>query len=373
MNRAESIVTDLLKKMDVEVNGNRPHDIRVHDKRTFARFLANHSLGIGETYMDGWWECDRLDQLMSRLLLSGMPIDRPSLGLKFQKIVSSTLNLQSRSRAGQVCDVHYDLGNDLFSKMLDARMVYTCGYWKDAQTLESAQEQKMDLICRKLGIEPGMSILDIGCGWGSFMKFAAERYGARCVGYTLSPKQMELGQKLCEGFDIEFRLKDYRDVTGKYDRVVSVGMLEAVGWKNYPEYMTVVSNSLHAEGLALIHTMGRNYSTVHTNEWVDRYIFPNGIVPSIQQLGASFENKLMLEDWHNFGPDYDLTLMEWHRRFQSAWPELKGTSPVYTERFKRMWEFYLLSFAANFRARNLHLWQLVLSKPGRNQPACRHT
>jgi cyclopropane-fatty-acyl-phospholipid synthase len=373
MSIAETMVTQILARADVQVNGKRPHDIRVHDSRAFQRMFNESGFGFAESYMDQWWDCDQLDELISRLLGSDAPVERPSWGMGLRKLASATLNLQSRSRARQVCDIHYDIGNDLFQKMLDSRMVYTCAYWKTATTLEAAQEDKLDLICRKLDIKPGMKILDIGCGWGSFMKFAAERYGASCVGYTLSPKQLELGSQLCAGLDIEFRLKDYRDIEGKYDRVVSIGMLEAVGWRNFGTYMQVVSNSLEPEGLALIHTMGRNNSTYYTHPWIDRYIFPNGIVPSIQQLGRAFENILVMEDWHNFGPDYDLTLMEWNRRFQSGWNELAGTAPIYTPRFKRMWEFYLLAFAANFRSRNLQLWQLVLSLPGRKQPLCRQS
>ena len=372
MWRKETIVSERLARIlagiDVRLNGDRPQDIRIHDERAFARILGDHGLGLGETYMEGWWDCSQLDELISRLLGSGIPIDRPSLLLETRKLAAKAFNFQSKSRASQVCETHYDLGNNLFKKMLDPRMVYSCAYWKGAATLEVAQEQKLDLICRKLGLQPGMTILDIGCGWGSFMKFASERYGVRCVGYTLSPRQLELGRELCAGHDIEFRLADYRDIQGEYDRVVSVGMLEAVGWKNYGTFAQVVTRSLKPDGLALIHTMGRNDSSVHTNAWVDRYIFPNGINPSIQQLGKAFEGLLMMEDWHNFGPDYDPTLMEWNRRFQSSWRELE---PHYTPRFKRMWEFYLLSFAGNFRARNLHLWQIVLSKPGRRQPECR--
>jgi len=366
--RFQKELSDIFSKADVQINGSRPFDVKVHDSRAFSKIVTERGDGFAESYVDGWWDCEQLDELVSRLILAGEKIDGQSIGLKLKVLLSLLFNYQAIRRAKKVCEVHYDLGNDLYQKMLDPRMVYSCAYWTGAHHLEEAQENKLDLVCRKLGLKKGMKVLDIGCGWGSFMKFATERYGVQCTGYTLSQRQLELGRELCKNLDIEFRLQDYRQIRGKYDRVVSIGMLEAVGPKNFGTYMEIVARSLTEDGLALIQTIGRNFSTYHTQSWIDRHIFPNGIVPSIQQLGRSFENVLMMEDWHNFGPDYDRTLMEWNLRFQQAWPDLRGEYP---ERFKRMWEFYLLSFAGNFRARNLHLWQIVLSKPGSRHPLCR--
>ncbi len=269
---------------------------------------------------------------------------------------------------GVVCDVHYDLDNSLFEKMLDTRMVYTCAYWKNSDTLEEAQIAKLDLICRKLALKPGMKVLDIGCGFGSFMKYAAEKYGVQCVGYSLSKEQISYGVKDCRGLPIEFVFDDYRKIEGRYDRVVSIGMMEAVGNKNFRTFMQTISDALVGDGIALIHTVGHNLTTTISDPWVDKYIFPNGVLPSIQQIGKAIEGLFVMEDWHNFGPDYNRTLLEWNQRFQNSWPNL---SSRYSSEFKRMWEFYLLSFAGGFAARNWQLWHIILSKKGRTQPNCR--
>ena len=263
---------------------------------------------------------------------------------------------------------HYDLGNDLYQAMLDKRMVYTCGYWKNASNLDDAQEAKLDLVCRKIGAHQGMRILELGCGWGSFARYAAEKYGAEVTGVTVSREQVALGSELCKGLPVELRLQDYRDVSGVYDAVVSIGVMEHVGYKNYSTYMEVVNRYLKPDGIALIHTIGGNKTITHGEPWMDKYIFPNGMLPSISQLGKAMEKVFVMEDWHNFGPYYDLTLMAWVANFEAAWPELK---PKYGDTFYRMWRYYLLTSAGAFRARYQQLWQIVFTRQGTPQPDCR--
>ena len=259
-------------------------------------------------------------------------------------------------------EVHYDLGNDLFRATFDSRLTGSCGYWKDAADLDTAQEAKHDLVCCKLGLKPGARVLDIGCGWGAFMKFAAERYGAECVGVTVSKEQVARGRELCAGLPVEFRLSDYREVTGEFDHLVSMGMFEHVGYKNYDAYMRVAERCLQDDGLFLLHTIGSNYTTHNIDVWLDKYIFPNGVLPSVAQLGAAMEHRFVMEDWHNFGADYDKTLMAWFEKFDANWKQLE---PRYGARFYRLWKYYLLSCAGAFRARRIQLWQLVLSRRGR--------
>ena len=271
------------------------------------------------------------------------------------------VNLQKPSRAFQIGRHHYDIGNDLFSRMLDRRMIYSCGYWKNATTLDEAQEAKLDLVCRKLGLCPGMRVLDIGCGWGGTARFAAERYGVAVVGITVSEKQVQLAQEACAGLDIDIRLQDYRQLDGTFDRVLSIGMFEHVGCKNYRAFMRVVRDRLVDDGLFLLHTIGSNRSVTRTDPWTERYIFPNSMLPSAAQIAAAAEGTLVIEDWHSFGPDYDTTLMHWHRNFVEHWSELVDR---YDERFHRMWRYFLLSSAGSFRARHNQLWQVVLSPSG---------
>jgi cyclopropane-fatty-acyl-phospholipid synthase len=360
---------DLLARADVILDGPRPVDIRINDPRA-CRAILGGSLGFGESYMAGWWDCDALDELAFRLFYARLDADPWSLRLLPQVAAALALNLQSRARSRQVAEAHYDVGNDLFERMLDRDLVYTCGYWADAESLEEAQAAKLELSCRKLGLRPGMRVLDIGCGFGAFMKYASERYGVSCVGYSVSERQTEVARRRCDGLPVEVVLDDYRSITGKYDRVVSIGMLEAVGYKNYRAFARVVHDALADDGIALIHTVGHNVSTRRGDPWIDRYVFPNGMLPSLAQLATAFEGLFVIEDLHNFGPHYDRTLRVWNARFQAAWPEL---SRRYERRFKRMWELYLLGFAGGFRARNWQLWQIVLTKPGRPQPLCRFT
>lgn len=370
LSNARNYVENGLADAGISINGTEEWDIQVHNSRFYSELFLKHSLGLGESYMRGDWSCRRLDLFFEKLFRSAASHKRPVPSVLLNEIASRALNLQSRGRASIVCRKHYDLDLDLFEHMLDERMVYTCAYWNNADSLEQAQVAKLELICNKLGLEPGMGLLDIGCGFGSLMKYAAEKRGVRCVGYSLSEMQTSYGRQSCRGLPVEFILDDYRNVKGRFDRVVSVGMLEAVGHKNLEDFMAVVGSAIAADGYALIHTVGHNHSTVSADPWVDRYIFPNGHIPSITQLGKSIEHRFVLEDLHNFGPDYALTLLEWNNRFQKAWQSL---SQRYDSEFRRMWEFYLLSFAGGFKARRWQLLQLVLSPIGRAQPACRYS
>jgi cyclopropane-fatty-acyl-phospholipid synthase len=358
---AKSHFTNILRHAGVELGGSRPWDVTVTDDRLWGRVLSHGTLGFGEAYMDGWFESPALDQFVTKLLEYDIYAHlKPDLGLALSYVRGRFLNLQ-RLRVAEVGEKHYDIGNDLYERMLDKRMIYSCGYWKDATTLDAAQEAKLDLICRKAGLAPGMRILDIGSGWGGFLKFAAERYGVEGVGITISKEQAAYAEAHKGALPIETRLTDYMELEGQFDRVISIGMFEHVGYKNYPGYFRKVRSLLQPDGLFVLHTIGNNHSSAHGDPWTEKYIFPNGILPSIRQIGAAIEGQFVMEDWHNFGADYDRTLMAWWANFDAAWPELRDK---YGERFYRMWRFYLQVFAAMFRVRNINLWQLVLSPDG---------
>ena len=326
----------------------------------FKRVLQEGSLGLGESYMDGWWECDRLDIFFDKVLRAGFETKLPHNIKDTLRIAAARLfNLQSRKRAWQVGKEHYDLGNDLFSRMLDPFMQYSCGYWKDAQTLEAAQEAKLDLICQKLQLQPGMKVLDIGCGWGGLAEFMAKNYGVSVKGVTISAEQQKMAQARCEGLDVEILLQDYRDLNDQFDRIVSVGMFEHVGPKNYDTYFSVVDRNLKPDGLFLLHTIGSKKTDNNVDPWINKYIFPNGCLPSVRQIAHASEPHFVMEDWHNFGADYDTTLMAWHERFLECWPEIADN---YSERFKRMFSYYLNACAGAFRARDIQLWQVMFSR-----------
>jgi cyclopropane-fatty-acyl-phospholipid synthase len=368
-SKSEMIIRDLLNKAKIEVNGSNPWDIQVHNKRFYQRVLQEVELGLGESYMDGWWDCEAIDQFIYRVLLADLDREiRGNYKILWHMIRSRLFNLQSQARAFEVGEQHYDLGNDLYRAMLDRRLNYTCAYWRDADNLDQAQEAKLDLVCRKIGLQNRMRVLDIGCGWGAFARFAAEEYGAEVLGVTVSREQVELGMELSRGLPVELRLQDYRDVRGQFDRVVSIGVMEHVGYKNYRTYFEVVNRTLKPGGVGFFHTIGANRSESGINPWTNKYIFPNGMLPSVSQISRAMEGLFVVEDWHNFGPDYDQTLMAWYKNFQQAWPELQH---AYDERFHRMWRYYLLSSAGGFRARHSQLWQVVFTRIGDPQPDCR--
>ena len=359
--RAHARVEALLNFAGVSIDGNAPTDIRVHDPRLYARILAHGSLGLGEAYMDGWWDTDDLDGFLFRLLDTRLDERVGGWEDAWLYIKSRFLNLQRGQRAYEVGERHYDLGNDLFQAMLGRRLVYSCGYWKDATNLDDAQDAKLELIFRKLGLKPGMRVLDIGCGWGEALKLAAERYGVSGVGVTGSQEQADYARTICRGLPIEIRLADYRTLEETFDRVFSIGMFEHVGVKNYRTYFDVARRCTSDDGLFVLHCIGSNVSSNHTDPWIAKYIFPNSMVPSAEQIAAASEGVFVTEDWHNFGADYDRTLMAWRANFDRAWASL---SSRYSERFRRMWRFYLSASAAVFRARRDQLWQLVMSPRG---------
>ncbi len=360
-NNPRSRIESLLALAGVRVGGDAPSDIQVHNDRLYARAIAHGSLGLGEAYMDGWWDATDLDGFLYRLLNAHIDervggIDDAALFLR-----SKLVNMQRGRRAYKVGEQHYDLGNDLFQAMLGKRLVYSCGYWRNADDLDGAQEAKLDLVCRKLGLKPGMRVLDIGCGWGEALKYAAEKYGVAGVGVTVSEEQAQFARELCKGLPIEIRVQDYREIDEKFDRIWSIGMFEHVGVKNYRAYFDTVRRCLPDDGLTLLHTIGGNESTNHTDPWIAKYIFPNSMIPSAAQIAKASEGGFVIEDWHNFGTDYDRTLLAWRTNFDAAWPSF---AEKYGDRFRRMWHFYLAASAANFRARRLQLWQIVLSPRG---------
>lgn len=367
--KSEGIIRDLLAKAEVVVNGSNPWDIQIHNPNFYNRVLRQATLGFGESYMDGWWDCEAIDVMVAKLLKADIRKEiEGDWKFLFFALRAKLLNMQSSDRAYQVGEQHYDLGNDLYESMLDRRLNYTCGYWRNAQTLEQAQEAKLELVCKKIGLKPGMRILELGCGWGSFAQYAAEKYGASVLGVTVSKEQVKLGMERCKGLPVELRLQDYREVQGTYDAVISIGIMEHVGYKNYRTYMQVVDRCLKEDGIAFIHTIGGNVSKQSADPWVDKYIFPNGMLPSISQIGKAMEGLFVMEDWHNIGPDYDTTLKAWYRNFEAAWPELKSN---YSERFRRMWTYWLQTSMSGFRARVTQLWQIVMTRTGTPQPDCR--
>jgi cyclopropane-fatty-acyl-phospholipid synthase len=353
------VLRDILSSAGITINGSNPWDVCVNDENIYERVFRDGDIGIGEGYMFSEWDSASIDELVKRVSVANI---RERLYKNLSLKISGLFGSFKPHNPYEVAKKHYDLGNKLFSSMLDKRMVYTCGYWKNAADLDQAQEDKLDLVCRKIGLKRGMRVLDIGGGWGSFAKFAASNYGARVVNITVSKEQVALADKLCEGLEVENRLQDYREVKdGPFDAIVSLGMFEHVGSKYYPVFFETARRNLKDDGLFLLHTIGASEDEDNGPSWIIKYIFPNSEIPTLKRLTTALEGVFVVEDMHNFSADYDKTLMAWYKNFHDNWDKLKSE---YGEVFYRMWKFYLLSCAGTFRARKLQLWQFILSKDG---------
>jgi cyclopropane-fatty-acyl-phospholipid synthase len=361
-DRFKIMADKILAKIDVRVGGDRPWDLQVHNDAFYRRVLTQGTLGLGESYLDGWWDVQQLDEFFYKFLRSdpGSGVRR-NWRTQLTRFAQILLNRQRKSKALEVGERHYDTGNDVFQAMLGKRMVYTCAFWKNANTLDEAQEAKLEFVCQKLGLHPGMKVLDIGCGWGSFAKYAAERYGVSVTGVNNSREQTALAREMCKGLPIEIKVQDYRELTGNYDHIVSLGMFEHVGPKNYETYMKAAHRCLSDDGLFLLHTLGSNKPLLTPDLFVEKYIFPGGVLPTIKEIGGSIEGLFVMEDWQNIGADYEKTLLAWFKNFDAHWPELDAK---YEMRFYRMWKYFLHTFAGSSRARSNQVWQIVLSKKG---------
>ena len=372
MQKPRAVVERLLSDVGVRINGPDPWDIQVRDERFFTRTLKDKSLGLGESYMAGWWDCARIDELICRILKGNLDEKiRGNIWTLLFFLSASLFNRQSPSRAGIIARRHYDLGNDLFLSFLDPYNQYSCAYFQGTEDLAEAQQKKLELICRKIHLRQEDHVLDIGCGWGGFARYAAGHYGCTVTAVNISEEQIRYIRESSQDLPVKVLQKDYRQIQGRFDKIVSVGMFEHVGQKNYRTFMEVVHRCLKEEGIFLLHTIGSNASRVHGDPWVNRYIFPNGMLPSLAQVGRSAEDLLVIEDIHNLGPHYEKTLLCWNDRFQAAWHRL---SQRYDQTFRRMWEYYLLSYAGAFRARSIQVWQIVMTRIGTTgQPWCRFT
>lgn len=367
-NKATANIMKILDEADIQINGNRPWDIKIHNPKTLQRVWKQQSIGLGESYMEEWWDVEKIDEFFYKLFRHGN-IKKVYGGWAVLSGILRFLiiNQQTKLRSLRVAKQHYNLGNDLYEHMLGDSMAYTCAYWKDAPTLNAAQYAKYDLICRKLQLQPGDKVLELGCGWGGFSRYAAQNYQCEMTAVNIASEQMKYAAKICQNLPVDLHVCDYRDVKTynpkgiRFDKVVSIGLCEHIGYKNYLRFLNLVREQLEPSGLFLLHTIGKNRTTYYSDPWIQKYIFPGGMLPSIRMLSRAIEGNYVIEDLHNFGSNYDLTLMAWEKNFVKSWPLIHKN---YDKRFYRMWRYYLLSCAAAFRARDIQLWQFVLSPRG---------
>jgi len=369
-DKPRALIEEMFAKADVRIDGSRPFDIQVRDDRFYRRVLSNPSLGIGESYMDGWWECEDIVEMVARFIRANL--HKPSAAdLKFVAhfLWIQMSGLGKRSKAFEVGQAHYDLGNDLFEAMLDKRMIYSCAYWKDAVTLEQAQEHKLDLICRKISLKPGMKVLEIGCGWGGWAKFAAEKYRVEVVGLTVSKEQQAYAQKSCAGLPVEFRLQDYRDLPAgeRYDKLVSIEMLEAVGHRYLGEWCRVAARAVKPDGLMALQYItcaDARYEELRRGvDFIQKHIFPGGLILSANRLNDLLASAggFVLHALEDMGQDYARTLRAWREEFNRRAAAVRQLG--FDERFLRKWNYYLAYCEAAFALRNISVVQTVHTRP----------
>ncbi len=359
ISRYERRAQELFALAGIKINGDQPCDIQVRNNAAFVRLFGYGSLGWGEAYVDGYWDCEQLDDFVCRCLIANLTGHfRPSDFLLFLRA-----RLLNRSFPTLAVPKHYESGIELFEKMLDQRLIYSSGYWKNATTLNEAQEHKLDLVAEKLGLKAGMKVLDIGCGWGGAIRYFAERYKVSGLAVTTSKNQYDVACQTCKDLPIEIRLHDYREVSEQFDCSYSIEMLGHLKPKHYKHYFQFVNRTLREGGSHLVQVAGSSMRAVRSDPWVQRYIFPGGYVPAPSQLIAAAQASLNLEDWQILTKDHDQTFMAWHENLSAAW---KDFEEEVDERTVRMWRYYLLSFAGVFRSNASQLWQIVFSKSAVN-------
>jgi len=344
----------------------------INNPEFYDRVISQGSLGLGESYMEGWWDAKDNDiaSCIGPMLCNELyNTIRVSPSLLLSAVATRILANGSRSRSKANIQQHYDVGNDFYELFLDTNMAYTCGYQKDKNdTIEQMQDQKHERVARKLGLKPGEHIVDLGCGFGGMLRYGAKHFGISGVGVTLSEGQHEWGNNKIkeEGLqdNIHIDLKDYRDMTGSFDHVVSIGLAEHTWQRGYETFIGKVSDLLKDGGVGLVHTIGSTAAPHETTDaWINRYIFPDGRLPRLEELIEEMRRAgLTVGHVENLKLHYAETLRHWKEKFNRNRTAIKAIGPEYNEEFLRMWDYYLQVCEAAFRYGELQLYQILFCK-----------
>lgn len=352
--------------------------LSIHNPKTYDRILTFGALGFCEAYMEGWIdeENDDISGLIGLFHRNGVYTkarEKVTLSLIWKVLTQRLLTIPTFiQNSRKNVQHHYDLGNDFYQQFLDPTLTYSCGYRiQETDSLEQMQLQKYELICQKLSLQPGDSLIDIGCGWGGMLIYAAEQHGVSGTGITLSEQQAKLAQACIEQRGLTDQIKilisDYREVEGQYDKFVSIGMFEHVGKNNFATFMGKAAQLLKPNGVGLLHTIGTE-SNERNSAWVDKYIFPGGYAPQLHELVQELlAAKLTIAHCENLKPHYAETLKHWGQNFTRNRDQIAALTSTYDERFLRMWHLYLQSFEASFRYGRMSVYQLLFY-PGTQWP-----
>jgi cyclopropane-fatty-acyl-phospholipid synthase len=357
---ARPLVAAVLRTAGIHLGGDQPWDVQVTDPRFYSSVLLRGSLGFGESYMRGWWHVEDLEEVAYRLSRAGLHWVARALPPHLVALAAASFsNRQTRTDSVNLVDRHYNLGNDLFRGFLGRSMVYSCAYFDDTESLDRAQELKLDLICRRLGLKAGERLLDIGGGWGEFARHAALHYGCHVTSINIADEQIRHARERCAGLPVEIVKCDYRDLRGSFDKVAVIAMLTHVGHSNYRRFMTIVHDCLATGGRVLVETLGSRISKVNCEPWTNRYIFPGGVVPSLRQIDRAADGLLARTEVTEFGHHYVPTLRSWNANLHASWPQLAGRYPETT---RLMLGYFFLTVAGAFRAGHLKYWHVQLQK-----------
>ena len=374
---AEKFVRDLFSQVEIEVNGSNPWDPQVHNPAAYNMMVSRGSVGLGETYMHGYWDCEQLDQFFARVtsvdLRKLIPVNFPTVSLAVGAYLK---NRQLPKAAWEVGRMHYDLPDEVWEATLDSAMTGSCAYYRNpTDTLEEAQLNKCRMTLDKVGLKSGHSLLDIGVGWAAFSGLAAQEYGAHPIGITVSEGQKAyIHKRYGEAIDVRVNPWQETELREPVDCIVSAEMFEHVGSDNYRSFFEFCRRSIKEDGLMNLHTIVRHTPSKHIDPWMDKYIYPGGCIPTLGQITTAVHGLFHVVDVHDIGGHYPATLRAWMDNFRRNWDSVKslgsarlGMDP---EVFCRMWLYHYMASAGGFMSSRISVHQIVLSPngvPGRYQ------
>ncbi len=355
------LVERALRRADVRIDGDRPHDIRVLDPRFYGDVLRRGSLGFGECYVRRWWDADDVEELAFRLIRSGVySLSSAVPGLP-RDLRDMFANQQTRRLATRVADEHYSMGNDVFFAFLGGVRNYSCGIFDGDADLDAAQTRKLAKISSLLDLRPGERLLDVGGGWGELSRHAAAAHGCEVTHVNLSDEQIRHASALCTDLSVRVEKRDWRDVEGRFDKIAVIAMLTHVGPKNYRRFMQRMHDRLEPGGLMLIETVGTRHAAVRCEAWLDKYIFPGGVVPTRRQILGAADGLFDETRFESSGEHYVQTLRCWQENFERNWTDL---SSRYDEERRRIFNYFFQSIGGAFRAGYVDHWHILLRRTG---------